>query len=158
MEAIEAQDAALVGERVGEIGGVEQDPPDGRVIRCPVAGRRWAEDVRRAALLQDRGEGVLHPLGVIGDPVVGRLEELDRGTEGRRHVARCRLLDRGHRDDVDVVVGVGDERATDAVDEVIGVGRDDQDLHESLQEWNGWDGTAASVGGGLLDDALERLR
>ena len=125
-----AQDAALVGEGVGEVGGVEQDPPDRRVIRGPVAGRRRPEDVRRPALLQDPGERVLHPRRVVGDPVVGRVEELDRGAERGGHVARGGLLDRRHGHDVDVVVGMGDERAADAVDEVIGVGRDDQDLHE----------------------------
>ena len=63
--------------------------------------------------------------------MVGRLEELDRGAERGSHVPRGGLLDRRHGHDVDVVVGVGDERAADAVDEVIGVGSDDQDLHES---------------------------
>ena len=137
-----AQDAALVGERVGEVGRVEQDAPDRRVIRGPVAGRRRAEDVRRPALLQDPGQGVLHPRGVVGDPVVGRLEELDRGAERGGHVARGGLLDRRHGHDVDVVVGVGDERAADAVDEVIGMGRDDQDLHERPSR----DGSAGTGG------------
>ena len=31
---------------------------------------------------------------------------------------------------MDVVVGMGDERPADAVDEVVGMGSDDKDLHE----------------------------
>ena len=52
----------------------------------PVAGRGRSEDVCRPAFAEDTGEGVLHPLGVVGDPVVGRVEELDRRSERGRHV------------------------------------------------------------------------
>ena len=115
-------------EQAGEVDGVEHRLADRRVVGRPVARRRRPEDVRRAAVADDRRQRALHPDRVLRDAVEGRIEELDRRAERLGDVP-CRGPLHGDTATMWISSARAASASREAVDEVVGVRGDDEDVH-----------------------------